>query len=74
MAAFELVEGRLQQGATIYASRWRWRSGNGVAVGVGALRCPAMRFPGLELPGASYQPSWPWGELWGFRFTPRKCP
>jgi hypothetical protein len=36
-------------------------------------RCPAMRFPGLELPGASYQPSWPWGELWGFRFTPRKC-
>jgi tripartite-type tricarboxylate transporter receptor subunit TctC len=25
------------------------------------------------VPGASYQPSWPWGELWGFRFTPRKC-
>jgi hypothetical protein len=38
------------------------------------LRCPAMRFPGLELPGASYEPSWPWRELWGFRFTPRKCP
>ena len=61
MAEFELVEGRLQQGATIYAtsssnmvsrwSRWRWRSGNGVAVGVGAYDAPPCVFRGWSYQG-----------------------